>query len=154
MLQKLIDSLRIQVLWDVMQCHWVGGFQGHAVTSQNPSVLRHTAVRTSILTVEETKEFQTTLFQCVFYADHFLPCTRNCASQICSTGTDCEPSCLCIFSTRSVEGCVVQTACKEVHWQLVSSPQHCHVGRKFWPLIACLLSYNLPSVHIWHPVTF
>ena len=49
MLQKLIDSLRIQVLWDVMLYHWVGGFQGHTVTLQNPLVLRHPAVRTSNL---------------------------------------------------------------------------------------------------------
>jgi len=49
MLQKLIDSLRIQVVWDMVLCHWVGGFQGHTVTSQNPLVLRHTAVKSSDL---------------------------------------------------------------------------------------------------------
>jgi len=49
MLHKLIDSLTIQVLWDVVLQDWVGGFQGYTVTSQNPLVLRHTAVRTSNL---------------------------------------------------------------------------------------------------------
>jgi hypothetical protein len=77
----------------------------------------------TILSVEETKEFQTILFQCVSHADHFLPYTWTCASQIRSTGTNCEPSFLCRLSTRSVVGCVVKTACKEVQWKLVSSPQ-------------------------------
>jgi len=148
MFQRLIDSLRIQVVWDVILCHWVGGIQGYTVTSLEHCCENLKSCQVTILTVEETKEFQTALFQCVSYADNFLPCARNCASPICSTGTDCEPSFLCRFSTRFVEGCVMQTACKEGHWQLVSSPQHCCVCRKFWPLMACLLSSTLPSLHI------
>jgi hypothetical protein len=74
---------------------WFPGTHRHIaepLSPQTPCCENLKSCQMTVLTVEETKEFKTALFQCVSYADHFLPCARNCSSQICSTGTDCEPS--------------------------------------------------------------
>lgn len=111
MLQTLIDSITIQVWWDMLLCHWVGGFQGqtHCHIPEHLSSQKHCCDNSHIAKWHfwlwnRPKNFRPFVQMCVSCWSFSLMCTELCVKKIRSTGTNCEPSFVRRFSTGVWEG--------------------------------------------------